>query len=119
MEGKKKLNEREMFDLVKNSFKLNYKVDEAKGETEKTEALTYEERRKRIPDFSVGDIINVHVLIKEGTKERVQQFVGTVIQRRGYNTNGETFTVRKISNGVAVERIFPLLTPSIAKIEVV
>lgn len=119
MEGKKKLNEREMFDLVKNSFKLNYKVEEAKGEAEKTETLSYEERRKRIPDFSAGDIINVHVLIKEGGKERVQQFIGTVIQRKGYNTNGETFTVRKISNGVAVERIFPLLTSSIAKIEVI
>ena len=71
------------------------------------------------PDFKAGDTITVHVKIKEGNKERVQQFQGTVIQRRHANTNGETFTVRKISNGVGVERIFPLLSPSLDKIEVV
>jgi large subunit ribosomal protein L19 len=119
MEGKKKLNEREMFDLVKNSFKANYKAAEEKGEAEKVEGLTYEERKKKIPAFVAGDTVNVHVLIKEGGKERTQQFLGTVIQRKGYSTNGETFTVRKVSNGVAVERIFPILSPTIAKIEVV
>ncbi len=75
--------------------------------------------RQSIPDFNPGDTINVHVKIKEGTKERVQQFQGTVIQRRGSNTNGETFTVRKVSNGVGVERIFPIVSPSIDKIELI
>ena len=70
------------------------------------------------PAFKAGDTINVHVKIKEGNKERIQQFQGVVIQRRGSNTNGETFTVRKVSNGVGVERIFPTASPSIDKIEV-
>jgi large subunit ribosomal protein L19 len=59
----------------------------------------------------------VHVKIREGTKERVQQFQGVVLYRRGKGTNGETFSVRKVSNGVGVERIFPLLSPSIDKID--
>lgn len=75
--------------------------------------------REGIPSFKPGDTINVHVKIKEGNKERVQQFQGTVIQRRGTGTNGESFTVRKVSNGVGVERIFPMVSPSIDKIEVV
>src|SRR5690349_3675706 len=75
--------------------------------------------REAIPSFKAGDTINVHVKIKEGNKERVQQFQGVVIQRRGTGTNGETFTVRKISNGVGVERIFPIVSPSIDKIEMV
>jgi large subunit ribosomal protein L19 len=75
--------------------------------------------RESIPSFKPGDTINVHVKIKEGNKERVQLFQGTVIQRRGTGTSGETFTVRKISNGVGVERIFPIISPSIDKIEVV
>lgn len=75
--------------------------------------------REALPSFKAGDTINVHVKIKEGNKERVQQFQGVVIQRRGTGTNGETFTVRKISNGVGVERIFPIVSPSIDKIEVV
>ena len=76
------------------------------------------ERRAKLPNFSSGDTVNVHVKIKEGNKERVQQFQGTVIQRKNPGTNGETFTVRKISGGIGVERIFPLLSPSIDKIEV-
>lgn len=71
------------------------------------------------PDFSAGDTINVHVKIKEGAKERVQQYQGVVLQRRNNGHPGETITVRKISNGIAVERIFPILSPSIEKIEVV
>jgi large subunit ribosomal protein L19 len=73
--------------------------------------------RGSMPSFKAGDTINVHVKIKEGNKERIQQFQGVVIQRRGSNTNGETFTVRKVSNGVGVERIFPVTSPSIDKIE--
>lgn len=77
------------------------------------------EIREKYPDFNPGDTVNIHVKIKEGNKERIQQFQGTVIQRKNRNTNGETFTVRKISNGVGVERIFPLLSPSIEKIELI
>jgi large subunit ribosomal protein L19 len=69
-----------------------------------------------IPQFFPGDIINVHVLVKEGEKERIQEFQGIVIAIRGEGLR-KTFTVRKVSNGVGVERIFPLHSPSIAKIE--
>lgn len=78
----------------------------------------YAKVREGPPSFKAGDTINVHVKIKEGNKERVQQFQGVVIQRRGSSSNGETFTVRKVSNGVGVERIFPTASPSIDKIEV-
>lgn len=77
------------------------------------------EKRTGMPDFGAGDTVIVHVKIKEGNKERIQQFQGTVLQRRNPNSNGETFTVRKISNGIGVERIFPLLSTSIDKIEIV
>jgi ribosomal protein L19, bacterial type len=76
----------------------------------------FAQERNSMPDFKPGDTINVHVKIKEGNKERIQQFQGTVIQRRGEG-NGETFTVRKISNGVGVERIFPFVSPFIEKID--
>ncbi|MEO1052133.1 MAG: 50S ribosomal protein L19 [Bacteroidota bacterium] len=79
----------------------------------------YKEKRENTPSFKAGDTVNVHVKIKEGNKERIQQFQGTVIQRRHPNTNGETFTVRKISNGIGVERIFPVVSPNIEKIEVI
>lgn len=77
----------------------------------------YSVARDKFPSFKAGDTINVHVKITEGNKERIQQFQGTVIQRKNPNSNGETFTVRKVSNGVGVERIFPILSPSIDKIE--
>ena len=76
-------------------------------------------KRASITAFNPGDTISVHVKIKEGNKERIQQFQGTVIYRRGKGTNGESFSVRKVSNGVGVERVFPLLSPSIDKIELV
>ena len=76
-------------------------------------------RRAAHPKFKAGDTINVHVKISEGNKDRIQQFQGVVIQRKNPSTNGETFTVRKISNGVGVERIFPVLSPSVEKIELV
>ena len=79
----------------------------------------YTETRANFPTFQAGDTINVHVKIREGNKERVQQFQGVVIQRKNVNTNGETFTVRKISNQIGLERIFPLLSPSIEKIELI
>ena len=71
----------------------------------------------QIPDFKAGDTVNVHVKITEGSKERIQQFQGVCLQRRGYGI-GETFTVRKISNNIGVERVFPVNSPSIDKIEV-
>ncbi len=76
------------------------------------------ERRASLPEFGSGDTVNVHVKIKEGNKERIQQYQGTVLQRKNSGSNGETFTVRKISGGIAVERIFPLLSPNLDKIEV-
>jgi large subunit ribosomal protein L19 len=79
----------------------------------------YAETRSKLPDFKAGDTVNVHVRIREGNKERVQQFRGAVVQRKNTNTNGETFTVRKVSNGIGIERIFPILSPNIDKIEVV
>lgn len=79
-----------------------------------------EERYKKsdIPDFKPGDTVKVHVKVKEGDKERIQVFEGTVIARRGGGLR-ETFTVRKISFGVGVERVFPLHSPIIDKIEIV
>ncbi|MEE3037751.1 MAG: 50S ribosomal protein L19 [Bacteroidota bacterium] len=68
------------------------------------------------PNFSAGDTITVHYKIKEGNKERTQLFKGVVIQRKGHGKN-ETFTVRKMSNGIGVERIFPISSPSVEKIE--
>jgi large subunit ribosomal protein L19 len=79
----------------------------------------YTGRKSNFPDFKSGDTVNVHVKIREGNKERIQQFQGTVIQRRNESSAGETFTVRKVSNGVGVERIFPILSPSIEKIELI
>lgn len=76
-------------------------------------------RKADFPDFGPGDTVNVHVKIREGNKERIQQYQGVVIQRRNTSTTGETFTVRKVSNGVGVERIFPILSPSIDKIELI
>ncbi len=74
--------------------------------------------RDNIPTFNPGDTVNVHYKIKEGNKERIQQFQGTVMQIKNPSSNGETFTVRKVSSGIAVERIFPVLSPNIDKIEV-
>ena len=71
-----------------------------------------------IPEFRPGDTVRVNILVREGNKERLQIFEGVVIKRRGGGVN-ETFTVRKISGGVGVERIFPLHSPVIRKIEVV
>lgn len=77
------------------------------------------EARAKFPQFRAGDTINVRVRIKEGDKERIQQYQGVVIQRKNPNTNGESFTVRKVSNGVGVERIFPLLSPNVEGVDMV
>lgn len=70
-----------------------------------------------LPNFSAGDTITVHYKIKEGNKERIQQFRGVVLQRRG-SGNTETFTVRKMSGNVGVERTFPSASPFIEKVEI-
>ena len=70
------------------------------------------------PGFRVGDSVKVHVKVKEGEKDRIQVFQGMVIARKGGGTGG-TFTVRKISDGIGVERIFPVHSPIISKVEVV
>lgn len=82
------------------------------------EAMCNPQPAQELPSFKAGDTINVHVKIQEGNKVRIQQFQGTVIQRKNVNTSGETFTVRKVAKEVGVERIFPLLSPNIEKIEV-
>ena len=74
--------------------------------------------RTDIPDFAAGDEVKVHVKVVEGNKERVQIFQGNVIGRQGSGV-GETYTVRKLSYGVGVERTFPVHTPSVVKVEVV
>ncbi|RKQ60349.1 large subunit ribosomal protein L19 [Thermovibrio guaymasensis] len=73
--------------------------------------------KKEIPDFRVGDTVRVHVKVKEGDKERVQAFEGVVIRKRGSGTDA-TFTVRKVSYGIGIERTFPLYAPVVEKIEV-
>lgn len=85
-----------------------------------SEAATTEQKdtKQSHPKFNVGDTIEVHVRVIEGDKERTQIFKGVVIKKRGSIETG-TFTVRKISEGIGVERIFPLVTPMIAKIKIV
>lgn len=74
--------------------------------------------KTNLPDFRPGDTVKVHAKIIEGTRERIQVFEGIVIARQGGGI-GETFTVRKLSSGIGVERVFPLHSPNIDKIEVV
>ena len=76
-----------------------------------------EQMKAEMPKFSVGDSVNVHTRVAEGDKERIQIFTGIVIGRKGRGLN-ETFTVRRISYGEGVERVFPVNSPRIAKIEV-
>lgn len=82
------------------------------------EKITQQQLRNDIPDFRPGDTVRVHAKVVEGTRERIQIFEGVVIKRRGAGIS-ETYTVRKISNGVGVERTFPIHTPRVAQIEVV
>ncbi len=80
--------------------------------------ITKEQLRTDLPTFRPGDTVRVHVKVVEGTRERIQMYEGVVIKRRGGGIS-ETFTVRKISSGVGVERTFPVHTPKIANLEVV
>ena len=81
------------------------------------EAITHEQLRSDLPDFRPGDTVRVHARIVEGERERIQLCEGVVIKRRGQGIS-EMYTVRKISNGVGVERTFPVHSPRVAKIEV-
>ncbi|WP_027408155.1 50S ribosomal protein L19 [Anoxybacteroides tepidamans] len=80
--------------------------------------ITKEQLRTDLPEFRPGDTVRVHVKVVEGNRERIQVFEGVVIKRRGAGVS-ETFTVRKVSYGVGVERTFPVHTPKIANLEVV
>ncbi len=84
----------------------------------KIERLQKENVRLDLPSFGPGDTVKVHVKIKEGEKERIQAFQGVVISKRKGSSNA-TFTVRKVSYGIGVERIFPMYSPVIDKIEVI
>ena len=83
-----------------------------------TDLIDNDQLRDDVPDFAPGDEVKVHVRVVEGSKERIQVFQGNVIARQGGGLQ-ETFTVRKLSYGVGVERTFPLHTPTVTKIEVV
>lgn len=97
---------------------LNWDIMQEDKIMETIEQLEKEMMRLDHPDFSAGDTVKVNVKIREGEKERIQVFQGVVISKRKGRTNA-TFTVRKVSYGVGVERIFPLHSPIIDKIEVI
>lgn len=84
----------------------------------KLEAFASEQLKENIPQFKIGDTIKVHNLIKEGTRERIQVFEGTVISKQGGGIS-ETFTVRRVAYGCGVEKTFPLHSPHVQKVEVV
>ena len=79
-----------------------------------TDGMLKEER----PNINVGDVVKVHVKIREGERERIQIFEGTIIARKGSGVS-ETFTVRRVSYGVGVEKVFPVNSPNVAKVELV
>ncbi len=81
-------------------------------------ALTNEQLKESVPVLNIGDTVKVHNKIKEGTRERIQIFEGTIIARHGGGIS-ETFTVRRISYGVAVEKTFPVHSPNVDKVEIV
>lgn len=82
------------------------------------ESLTSAQLRTDLPELCIGDTVKVHVLIKEGSRERIQVFEGTIISKK-HGGITETFTVRRVSYGVGVERTFPVNSPKLAKIEIV
>ena len=84
----------------------------------KIELVEREQMRMDLPPFIAGDTVKVHVKIKEGEKERIQAFKGVVISKRK-GTTGATFTVRKVSYGIGVERIFPMHSPAIDRVEII
>ena len=85
---------------------------------DKIQAFVSEQLKKEVPQFQVGDTIRVHNKIKEGTRERIQLFEGTVIAKHGGGIS-ETFTVRRISYGVGLEKTFPLHSPNVVKVDLI
>ena len=81
-------------------------------------SIEAEQLKAEVPQFAVGDTVKVHGKIKEGNRERIQIFEGTVIKKQG-GSNRATFTVRKLSNGVGVEKTWPLHSPNVEKVEVI
>lgn len=81
-------------------------------------AIEAEQLKAEVPQFRVGDTVKVYAKVKEGNRERTQVFEGTVLKRQG-GSSRETFTVRKLSNGVGVEKTWPLHSPNVEKVEVV
>lgn len=104
--------------LIKSKSRTKARYDNSRGLSKTVETIEKSVIRSDLPEFSTGDTIKVHVKIKEGEKERLQAFEGTVI-KKGNHGAGRSFIVRKISHGVGVERIFNETSPSIGKIEVV
>lgn len=78
-----------------------------------------EQKKKELPEFNTGDTVRVHNKIREGNRERIQIFEGTVTKKQGGNTSRATFTVRKISSGIGVEKTWPLHSPNVETVEVV
>lgn len=115
--GLLQLSSKNILDEVFFADKKLYFCSPIKGTMDLIKKLEQATLRADLPDFAAGDNVTVYYKIKEGNKERIQPYQGTVIQRRG-NGATETFTVRKISNGVGVERIFPSHSPLIDKVEI-
>lgn len=84
----------------------------------KLEVFASEQLKETVPSFNIGDTVRVHNRIKEGTRERIQMYEGTVISRHGGGIS-ETFTVRRVAYGCGVEKTFPLHSPNVAKVEVI
>lgn len=84
----------------------------------KLEVFANEQLKETVPSFNIGDTVRVHNRIKEGTRERIQMYEGTVISRHGGGIS-ETFTVRRVAYGCGVEKTFPLHSPNVAKVEVI
>jgi large subunit ribosomal protein L19 len=84
----------------------------------KLDIFAKEQLKEEVPSFRIGDTVRVHNRIKEGSRERIQLFEGTVIGRRGAGIS-ETFTVRRISYGVGVEKVFPIHSPNVVKVDVI
>ncbi len=84
----------------------------------KLEVFANEQLKETVPSFNIGDTVRVHNRIKEGTRERIQMYEGTVIARHGGGIS-ETFTVRRVAYGCGVEKTFPLHSPNVAKVEVI
>ena len=105
-----------MFLFLCNSYEHLKKSEEINNGC--TQAYRTDSLKSEVPAIEIGDTVKVHVKIREGDKERIQVFEGTVIARKGSGIS-ETFTVRRLSYGVGVERVFPLHSPNVAKVEVV